>query len=323
MKSTYTPPAADNWTGRTSADRAYIHENLQLCNLQAGPPPQQDRPTPVLLGYASDEGVRRNLGRPGAAEGPRAIRKALGKMPLLRGGAAPLWDAGDLSCRDGDLESLQVEFAGHLAGLLKRGYLPLALGGGHDIAYAHFLGLQEGLGADMRLGILNFDAHFDLRVPLPRGHSGSPFLQMAEYCRKADKAFRYGCLGVRKDANPQELWDRAASLDVLAVDREEMVPEKMEGVLERLAGFLEPLDAVYLTVDLDGFSAAYAPGVSAPSPLGFSPESLLPCLDYILDSGKLKSMDIAELNPVLDRDGQTALLGASLVHRVLHHPGLF
>ena len=323
MKSHYTPASSENWTGRSSADRAYIHENIHLCDLQSGPPPEQGRPAPVLLGYATDEGVRRNQGRAGAAEGPGAIRKALGKMPLLRGGAAPLWDAGDLSCPDGDLESLQVEFAGMLAGLLKSGYLPLALGGGHDIAYAHFLGLQEGLGGDSRLGILNFDAHFDLRVPLPRGHSGSPFLQMAEYSRKAGKTFRYGCLGVRKDANPQELWDQAASLEVMVVGREEMAPAGIGGVLQRLGEFLQPLDALYLTIDLDGFSAAYAPGVSAPSPLGFSPEALLPCLDHILESGKLKSMDIAELNPALDRDGQTAVLAASLVHRVLHHPGLF
>jgi formiminoglutamase len=97
----------------------------------------------------------------------------------------------------------------------------------------------------------------------------------------------------------------------------------LESALDRIHQFIEPLDALYLTIDLDGFSSAYAPGVSAASPMGFSVEALLPCLDMLLGSGKVLSMDIAELNPSHDRDSQTAVLAASLAHRVLHFPGLF
>ena len=97
----------------------------------------------------------------------------------------------------------------------------------------------------------------------------------------------------------------------------------MDAVLRQLNEFITPLDGIYLTIDLDGFSSSYAPGVSAASPMGYTPDALIPCLDLILKSGKLKSMDIAELNPPLDRDGQTSALAASLIHRVLHHPGLF
>jgi formiminoglutamase len=109
----------------------------------------------------------------------------------------------------------------------------------------------------------------------------------------------------------------------MVVEREAMEAWKIDRVLERITRFMEPLDAVYLTIDLDGFSSAYAPGVSAASPMGFSPGALLPCVDSILGSGKLLSMDIAELNPAQDRDSQTAVLAANLVHRVLHFPGLF
>ncbi|TNF75008.1 MAG: formimidoylglutamase [Bacteroidetes bacterium] len=318
----YQTPDAGSWKGRPSADRAYLHENIRLLDLSAGDLPKQESLTPVLLGYACDEGVVRNLGRPGARNGPQALRGALGKLPLLREGSL-LWDAGDLACTDGDLETLQQEFSEAVYQLLHCGYFPLAIGGGHDIAFAHFLGLCRAKGPETSIGILNFDAHLDLRTPLPRSHSGSPFLQIAHLCKEQGREFHYGCLGVRRDANAQELWDRATSLGAMTVGREDMEARKLDRVMDRIVQFMEPLDAVYLTIDLDGFSSAYAPGVSAASPMGFSPEVMMPCLDIIISSGKLLSMDIAELNPGHDRDAQTAVLAASLVHRLLHFPGLF
>lgn len=320
--SSYLSPDAASWKGRPSADKAYLHENIRLLDLSGNAIPKQESLTPVLLGYACDEGVVRNLGRPGADKGPQALRGALGKMPLLREGTL-LCDAGDLACREGDLEIFQQEFSESINQLVRNAYFPLAIGGGHDIAYAHFMGLCKAIGPETQIGILNFDAHLDLRNPLPRAHSGSPFLQIAHLCEQHGRPFHYGCIGVRRDANPQELWDRATSLGVMIVGREEMEVCKIDRVVDRITQFIEPLDAIYLSIDLDGFSSAYAPGVSAASPMGYSPEALIPCLDTVLHSGKLLSMDLAELNPAHDRDSQTAVLAASLLHRVLHYPGLF
>ena len=322
MTSRYLPPHSESWKGRPSPDKAYLHENIRLLDLSAGVLPKQESPAPVLLGYACDEGVRRNLGRPGAEKGPRAFRNALGKMPLLREGTL-LWDAGDLACGDANLESLQEEFSEVVSRLVQNGYFPLAIGGGHDIAYAHYMGLCRATSSETKIGILNFDAHLDLRTPFPRPHSGSPFFQIAQLCQQEEREFFYSCIGARRDANPQELWDRAASLEVVVVERREMETCNTDRVLNRINQFIDPLDAVYLTIDLDGFSSAYAPGVSAASPMGFSPGALLPCLEVLLKSGKLLSMDIAELNPNQDRDSQTAVLAASLVHQILHFPGLF
>ncbi len=323
MKKRYTPANAADWFGRSSEDRAYIHENIELLDLVSGPVPMQKNRVPALIGYACDEGVRRNQGRLGANTGPAALRKALGKMPLLQKSSGVLWDAGDIHCGDGDLEATHQAFTDAINVIIGNGFMPLAIGGGHDIAFAHYLGLQQSPGTSEQLGILNFDAHLDLRQPYPAAHSGSPFFQIASHCKESGRAFHYGCIGLRKDANAQELWDRANTLDVMWVGREEMQPNGIEGVLKKLENFIKPLKGIYLTIDLDGFSSAYAPGVSAASPLGYSPEALIPCLDLILESGKMLSMDIAELNPAFDRDGQTAVLAAGILHRVLHHPGLF
>ena len=64
---------------------------------------------------------------------------------------------------------------------------------------------------------------------------------------------------------------------------------------------------------LDGFSSAYAPGVSAPSPLGFTPNFMYKMLQFLFDTKKVISCDIAELNPTLDTDNLTANLAAKLL----------
>jgi formiminoglutamase len=323
MKTRYSPPDQGIWQGRPSEQREYIHENIKLLDLEGDRIPEPPKRVPAIIGYACDEGVRRNLGRPGARSGPAAFRKALGKMPLHDRAAGSLCDAGDIHCEDEDLEATQQAFAASVKLLVKKGYMPLGIGGGHDIAYAHYLGLWKALGGGKRLGILNFDAHFDLRQPTGGAHSGSPFLQIAQLCEESGSSFDYGCIGIRKDANPKELWDRAVSLNVWVLERELMQPHHTKKSLEGLAAFLDPLDAVYLTLDLDGFSSSYAPGVSAASPMGYSPEAVFPYLEMVLNTGKLIGLDIAELSPPLDRDGQTSVLAAALVHKVLHHPGLF
>jgi formiminoglutamase len=63
----------------------------------------------ALIGFAVDEGVRRNGGRPGAAEGPRALRGALANLPVL--GEPALWDAGDVDGRRHRLEDAQQALA--------------------------------------------------------------------------------------------------------------------------------------------------------------------------------------------------------------------
>jgi glycine/serine hydroxymethyltransferase len=83
-----------------------------------------------------------------------------------------------------------------------------------------------------------------------------------------------------------------------------------------LAQDLQTCDAVYLTICLDVLSAAVAPGVSAPAALGVPMHFVETVIEQVKASGKLIAADMAELNPNLDRDGQTARVGARLLARV-------
>ncbi len=72
-------------------------------------------------------------------------------------------------------------------------------------------------------------------------------------------------------------------------------------------------EKIYLTICLDVFAFPFAPGVSAPQPLGIMPSQAFPILEQLFRSGKVISFDIAELNPKFDRDQMTAALAAQLL----------
>jgi len=270
----------------------------------------------ALLGFASDEGVRRNFGRVGAAGGPAAIRAVLSRLAVHM--SPPLYDAGDVTCADGDLEGAQERLADRIAALLDRGIRPVVLGGGHEIAYGSFLGLARHLGealASTEVLIVNLDAHFDLRRA-PRPSSGTPFRQIAELCAARGACFRYLCFGISEGANTSALFERAKALEVEYWLDEEMRAVDASGLCDLLRRRIAVADRVYLSVDLDVLPEAVAPGVSAPAARGVALEIVEDLVDTVLSSGKLALADIAEYNPTLDRDGQTARVAARLAYRL-------
>lgn len=317
----YRQPDPDNWKGRKSGQKLYLHECIELVGMEQ-PIAGSSEGTIGLLGYACDEGVKRNQGRPGGAEGPGYIRQQLGKLPAHLNSDGQVWDLGDILCEDGAMESAQQELASKVSELVNKNVFPLLLGGGHDISYGHYRGLRNALGKGARIGIVNLDAHLDLREPNPTPNSGTPFLQIAQDAEREGFSFHYLCMGVRSDANDAGLLARAQEMNVSIVPRRAFVPWKKKPIKSQLQAFLNEVDHVYLTIDLDGFSSAYAPGVSAASPMGFCPDIAMWVLQQLVSSGKLIAADIAEFNPAYDRDGQTAKLAASLIHRLIHSASL-
>ena len=189
------------------------------------------------------------------------------------------------------------------------------------MAYGHYAGIRKYAGT-RSIGIVNFDAHFDLRDYSGEASSGTPFRQIASECEQAGLPFHYLCLGVEPLSNISSLFDTADRLGVSYVRREDFTLSHKVAILQKVSSFLDKVDLLYLTIDLDGFSAAIAPGVSAPSPFGFEVTLVLQILDLLVASGKMVSMDVAELNPEYDRDGQTAKLAAYLIAYVYQHADL-
>jgi formiminoglutamase len=270
----------------------------------------------ALVGFACDAGVVRNKGRPGAITGPSALRKALANVPVHALPAVD--DLGDVTCAADALEQAQAEFGEVVSGVIGASAVPIGMGGGHEIAYGSYLGLQQALtaaGDGAAIGIVNFDAHFDLRAG-ERSTSGTPFRQILEHAAEKGRQVEYLCIGVSRFANTPALFLRARSLGVRWVLDEDTRADRFAALAAEVTGLLGRVGHLYLTVCLDAFPAAAAPGVSAPAALGIEPALVERLLDIAVASGKLRVADIAELNPKFDIDSRTARLAARLVARV-------
>lgn len=309
-----------NWQGRTdgtSPDVLRWHQVVTIAGdtLPALIPGQKGI---AFLGFACDEGVRRNKGRTGAAAGPEALRKMCASFPV-HFDHHMLVDAGDIVCTDQNLEAAQEALSRKVEQLAATGYLPVLFGGGHEIAYAHERGIRRSMPDGGQLGIINFDAHFDLREPEGAGAtSGTGFWQMAQDRKAADMPFHYLALGIQQNSNTRHLFNTADALGVEYLHASLFQPKYHDQLIGAIEAFIRRNDRIYLTTCLDVFAAPYAPGVSATAYNGLVPDALfLDCFRTILRSGKLAGADIAELNPSLDIDNRTAKLAASLVFEIV------
>ncbi|MFV8783413.1 formimidoylglutamase [Microbulbifer sp. SA54] len=302
------------WSGRVDSEdgKAGRRWHQDIVPLHLDSPPGI-----AVLGFSSDEGVRRNKGRIGAAKGPRILRLAMANLPKTF--SAPLYDAGNVRVEKEDLESGQAMLGARITELMTAGHFPLVLGGGHEIAYGSYQGIARWMREqhrDKTLGIINFDAHLDLRLPTPRGSSGTPFFQIAEQCDLNGRAFNYLCVGAAATANTPALYQRAEELGAKVISDREIVPWRIEQVQKQIAEFIDQVDFVYLTIDLDVFPAAIMPAVSAPAGRGVGFELFEPLLDTVLESKKVCLADLAEFNPYFDIEDHAARTAARVAFQI-------
>ncbi len=266
-----------------------------------------DRPDVVILGFPSDEGVRRNGGRVGAALGPAAIRSALYRLapdarsPRFDELLSRTRDVGDVEV-SGDVEVDQQRLGEVLTSYIELGCFCVVLGGGHETSYGHFLGYA---GAGRSVEILNWDAHPDVRDLMEgRAHSGSPFRQAIE--DRSGACRRYSVAGLQPQSVARE--------HVAYVERRGRAVWRDDVTPERIAQLYRSSDGpVLASFDLDAVNEAEAPGVSAPNAGGLSSDLWIEAAYQAGRSPAVSSADIVELNPVVDRDGQTARLAAVTV----------
>jgi len=308
----YEAPDKSLWQGRQdSLPQERFFQQVTCVDVQADAlptPPQQ-----IILGFCSDEGIRRNLGRPGAKSGPDAIRAQLAKLACHS--KQSLTDIGNIVCANEQLEHAQQQFSTLISACHQQGHKTIALGGGHEIAWAHYRGLSPHYP---KMGIINFDAHFDLRPAVNnQSTSGTPFWQIRNYCQQHELPFNYCCVGIQSVANTKSLFDSADAWNVTYLSAEQLLISSLAWQIAFIDDFMMRHDHLYLSICMDVFAECFAPGVSAPQAMGLSPGQVLPLLKYIMQTGKVVSLDIAELSPPLDQDQKTARLAANLLGNLL------
>lgn len=271
-------------------------------------------PRAVIIGFPSDTGVSINGGRPGASDAPEAIRRQLFKMTpnaedhesfvkLIK----RTRDLGNVRIT-GELANDQELVGSVIADFLRDDIVPIILGGGHETAFAHFLGYAE---AGLHTSIFNLDAHTDVR-PLKDGkaHSGSPFRQALDH--DSDCAEKYLVAGLQPHAVAKSHLRFIDEHGGSYLFRDETNITSISGLFHE-----HNSDRLMVTFDMDAVDQSQAPGVSAPCANGLPADLWLTAAYLAGRNRKVTSFDLAEVNPLHDRDNQTAKLAALTVWNFL------
>ena len=315
LKKLYTAARVEAWQGRSDKGKPERYHQIVQCKHPEMVP--AGLPARGILGFCCDEGVRRNQGRIGARLGPDACRSSLSNLVTDRHNQ-PFYDLGDVHCQDGGLEDAQDCLAEVVQAAHANGVNPVVVGGGHETSYGHFRGLQKAFQGK-RIGIVNFDAHFDLRPSLPngKGSSGTPFRQIAELCESEDQCFDYTVVGLQRASNSSSLFEEAQLLGVHYELAENMHSQGIAKAEKLITESSERNEILYVSFCLDVMVEGLAPGVSAPQAFGLQLSQVVPLLHLLTRCQKQVVFALVELCPAHDRGGQTARLAANLVHLML------
>lgn len=302
----YTKPQP--WTGRIdgqSEEHLRWHQTIKIENIEEITNPLDFG----ILGFMCDEGVVRNKGRIGAKKGPDFLRKACSNFPKIQN--MQIADYGNVVCETTDLEEAQENLAEAVYKIQSKNIKTIIFGGGHEVMFGHYLGLRKAF-PNQKIGILNFDAHFDNRAidDSVGATSGTGFWQIA----RQNKNYHYLAIGIQQNSNTKFLFQEAESNSTSYILADDFIPDNENKIFKIIEKWTESVDFLYITVCLDVFAAPFAPGVSATAYNGLIPDHFFKKIfKKAIGSKKLKAFDIAELNPNLDIDNRTAKLAASLV----------
>ncbi|WP_312899939.1 formimidoylglutamase [Chryseobacterium taichungense] len=297
------------WQGRLDGEELLFHRIFQRVKVENNYDIISTKDF-VLHGFAVDEGVKRNKGREGAKDAPDVIRKNMSNFPVIRPDFT-LLDFGNITCEDGNLEEAQNNLAKNVSKVLLKNGRSVVLGGGHEVTYAHYLGLKTAF-PEQKIGIINIDAHFDNRQPeIGVGpSSGTGFWQIAQ-----DGPINSLHIGIQRNSNTLKLFDTAHQYGMKYILADEIFFENLPSIYQRINDLAETVDFLYLTICMDVFNASIAPGVSASAYNGiFADAPFMHFYRHILKNEKLLALDVAEVNPSYDIQDRTARLAATLVN---------
>ena len=252
---------------------------------------------PALIGLPHDAGSSYLRG---AAVAPAAVRHALesrasngwSERLVQAAGSETLEDAGDLDLSNAADAHARIQEA--VAGLAKACRPFIAIGGDHSVTCPVLRGLKAGY---RHVSVLQIDAHPCLHDRFdddPHSHFSVTARAMEERL-----AVRIVQVGVRTATAHEH--EQAQRFHVEQIDMRAWA----DGARPSTSGL------VYVSIDLDAFDPAFAPGVSHREPGGLSVREVLTMIDTI--GGDLVGAEIVEFNPSQDIGGLTAGLAAKLV----------
>ncbi|MCB0394918.1 MAG: formimidoylglutamase [Bdellovibrionales bacterium] len=275
-----------------------------------------DASTPfALIGYTDDEGISLNNGRLGAHSAPNEIRKFLYKMsPNKNISGSFINDLGNLKKLSG-IEERHQKARGTVAEIHKlKAQRVISLGGGHDYGYVDGCGFLDAL-SDKNPIVINIDAHLDVRDLEFGPNSGTSFYRIRNEFPKA-QIFQ---IGMQDQCNSLHHFRWCEENQILVLRWNDLVnsTSKLSAMLEFLGEELLKKRPAFLSIDMDAFSSAYAPGCSQVFPTGFAPDEILQFVEILCYRFDVRHLGLYEVSPPFDLDGRTSKLAALLAHKFL------
>lgn len=285
-------------------------------------------------------GVPMDLGgnRRGVDMGPSAIRYA-GLVPRLRAMGYTVRDRGNLRVPDPgeerahppdpkahfhqEIVAVAEELAERVATVARAGHFPLVLGGDHSLAIGTLAGLAR---AGRRPGVLWIDAHPDINAPETSPSGNVHGMPLAVALGLAREPFppdlrasvdpkRCVVVAIRDVDSGEREHIRASGVTALTmadIDRLGMGP-----VMEKALAVAGQGNGIHLSLDMDALDPNEAPGVGTPVRGGVTYREAQLAMEMVAATGRLVSMEVAEVNPVLDRANATAALAVELIASAL------
>lgn len=266
----------------------------------------------VIVGEPFDRG--HIVGRPGARDGPAALREALAntKGHSLSNGPldVEIRDLGDVVVPPGESNrSAHATIREATAAVHDAPVTPVFLGGDHSLVAPNVAPLL--LRGDS-VAVVNFDSHDDT-LPLvnDQPHTASPFRELYEagldtYVLVGAREFGLGTESV------EYIEDRGG-----AIVPAERVGDDVREAAAKVEAATADADVVYVTLDVDVFDMAFVPGTSSPYPGGLLPRELFQLVRRVATDDRVVGIDVVECSPILDEGDRTATNGGRAIAHFL------
>lgn len=189
--------------------------------------------------------------------------------------------------------------------VVAKGRFLIALGGEHSITS----GLVRAVKAKhKRLCVLQIDAHADLR----ESYEGTPYSHAGVMRRVVEMGVPVVGVGIRNYSAEENRFIKKQKLAPVTPRETRTNADWMQQVVDRLT------DDVYVTIDIDGFDPAYAPGTGTPEPGGLDWFQVTDLLKAVAVYRRIVAADVVEVLP-LPGSAQTEFLAAKLIYKLIAH----
>lgn len=215
------------------------------------------------------------------------------------------------------------ELAKVVADVARAGNIPVVLGGDHSLTMGTIAGLDR---AGKRSGVIYIDAHGDINTPetSPSGNvHGMPFAVAlglaAEPFPTSLRGTTDGSCGVLLGIRDIDVGERTniTTAGVTALTMSDIDRMGMAGAMEKAIAVAGKAGRIHLSLDMDAVDPNEAPGVGTPVRGGLTYREAQLAMEMLAASGKLGSIEVAEVNPILDTGNRTAALAVELVASAL------